>query len=321
MSTAPEAGTDKPMINILFAAHPSRWNAYAAPLRTALDALGLTYTLSVDLPPDQVDYIIYAPNSSLQDFRPYSRLKAVLNLWAGVEAVIGNDTLKVPLVRMVETGMTQGMMEWVVGHTLRHHLGMDAHITGQDGIWRAGNAPPLASQRGVTVLGLGELGGTCAAALAALNFDVVGWSRSAKSIPGVRSLTGAQGLDAALAHGQIVILLTPWTSATENLLNADTLAKLPRGAVIINPGRGGLIDDAALLAALDTGHIGHATLDVFRTEPLPADNPYWAHPRVTVTPHIASETRVETASAVIADTIHRNQTGQPLLHVVNRADR
>jgi glyoxylate/hydroxypyruvate reductase A len=94
---------------------------------------------------------------------------------------------------------------------------------------------------------------------------------------------------------------------------------LPQGAVIVNPGRGPLIDDAALLAALDSGHLGHATLDVFRVEPLPADHPFWAHPRVTVTPHIASETRPETAAQVIAENIRRGEAGEPLLHVVDRS--
>jgi len=111
----------------------------------------------------------------------------------------------------------------------------------------------------------------------------------------------------------------PDTPATANILNAQTLAQLPRGARIINPGRGTLVEDAALLAALDTGQIAAATLDVFRTEPLPAEHPYWAHPSVTVTPHIAAATRPDTASAVIAANIARVQAGQPLLHEVSRS--
>jgi glyoxylate/hydroxypyruvate reductase A len=177
------------------------------------------------------------------------------------------------------------------------------------------------SQRKVGVLGLGELGGACAGTLAQLGFQVMGWSRSAKDIPGVTCLHGPDGLATVLGEAEILILLTPFTSKTENLLNAERLAALPKGAVIINPGRGGLIDDDALLAALDAGHIGHATLDVFRVEPLPKDHPYWAHPRVTVTPHIASETRSDTAAAVIAENIRRGEQGESLLHVVDRTDR
>ena len=161
--------------NILFAARSESWGRYQTPLTRALERTGLAYDLRPDFVPEQVDYIVYAPNSSVQDFSAYPRLKAVLNLWAGVEDVVGNPTLKVPLARMVDHGLTQGMVEWVTGHVLRHHLGMDAHITNQDGVWRK-DVPPLAQDRRVTVLGLGELGQACATSLATLGFAVSGWS-------------------------------------------------------------------------------------------------------------------------------------------------
>jgi glyoxylate/hydroxypyruvate reductase A len=304
---------------ILFAAKTERWETYEAPLRRALAEAGLGQaTLTTEAAPEDVDYIVYAPNSGLTDFTPMTRLKAVLNLWAGVEDVTGNPTLKVPLARMVDEGLTEGMVEWVTGHVLRHHLGMDTHILGQDGIWRAGSAPPLARDRSVAILGLGVLGAACAQALAALNFRVLGWSRSPKAIAGVETRSGADGLDAVLAEAEIVVLLLPDTPATENTLDARRIALLPGGAVVINPGRGPLIDDDALLAALDSGHLGHATLDVFRTEPLPADHPYWAHPKVTVTPHIASETRAPSAARIIAENIRRGEAGAPFLHLVDR---
>lgn len=306
-------------INILFAAAAARWDDYEQPLRTALSEAGLQdVTLATDLPPEIVDYIVYAPNSDLQDFTPYTRTKAVLNLWAGVEDIVTNPTLTQPLARMVDDGLTRGMVEWVTGHTLRHHLGCDLHVLHQDGIWRADDVPPLACDRPVTILGLGALGAACGQALRALGFPVTGWSRSQKSIDGITCLSGQAGLARALSTAQIVILLLPRTAQTENTLNADTLAQLPRGAVILNPGRGTLIDDAALLAALETGHIAHATLDTFRTEPLPRDHPYWAHPRVTVTPHIASATRPGSASRVIAENIRRGEAGAPFLHLVDR---
>lgn len=304
---------------ILFAAKTERWEVYEAPLRAALAEAGLgRATLTTEAAPEEVDYVVYAPNSGLSDFTPFTRLKAVLNLWAGVEDVTGNKTLKVPLARMVDGGLTEGMVEWVTGHVLRHHLRIDMYLHGQDGVWRAGTAPPLARDRTVAVLGLGELGSACARMLAALNFRVLGWSRSPKEIAGVECLHGAAGLDAALGRAEIVVLLLPKTAATENTLNARTLALLPRGAVIINPGRGPLIDDEALLAALDAGRVGHATLDVFRTEPLPPEHPYWAHPNVTVTPHIASETRAASAARVIVENIRRGEAGEPFLHLVDR---
>lgn len=305
---------------ILFAAVYERWEQYEPPLRAALAEAGLGHaTLTREADPAEVDYIIYAPNSGLTDFAPYTRLKAVLNLWAGVEDAIGNPTLTVPFARMVDDGLKDGMVEWVTGHVLRHHLGMDAHIHGQDGIWRAGSAPPLARDRPVAILGLGELGTACAAALSALNFPVTGWSRRPRSLPGVRTTHGESGLADALGGAGIVVLLLPDTPATENTLNAETLALLAPGAVILNPGRGPLIDDDALLAALDTGQVAHATLDTFRTEPLPPEHPFWSHPKITVTPHIASETRADSAARVIVENIVRAEAGEPLLHLVDRA--
>ncbi len=304
-------------VNILFAATDRHWETYEAPLRTALDKADLSYTLATDLPPGSVDFIIYAPNGDLQDFSPFMRLRAVLNLWAGVEGITGNPTLTAPLARMVDHGLTQGMVEWVLGHVMRHHLGMDAHIVNPQHIWEA-KAPPLARDRQVTILGIGELGEACAKALDTVGFQVTGWSRSPKSIPGISCLHGETQLAGALARADILVLLLPLTGQTENLLNADRLSQLPPGAVILNPGRGALIDDSALLKALD-GHLAHATLDVFRTEPLPPDHPFWAHPKITVTPHIASETRPASASEVIASNIKRSIAGEPLLHLVDRS--
>jgi glyoxylate/hydroxypyruvate reductase A len=304
---------------IRFAASGERWDEYEAPLRRALAARGLgAAELSPEaLPPGTVDYIVYAPDSDVQDFGPYRRLKAVLNLWAGVENVVGNTTLRVPLARMVDAGLTEGMVEWVVGHVLRHHLNIDHCLAHQAGDW-VRHVPPLARQRPVTVLGLGELGRACATALAELNFPVTGWSRGKREVAGVRCLSGAGELAAALSGAEIVVLLLPNTPETENVMDARTLALLAPGAVLINPGRGTLIDDGALLAALDSGPIGHATLDVFRQEPLPPEHPFWAHPKVTVTPHIASETRPETAAEVIAENVRRGEAGEPFLHLVDR---
>ncbi|EAQ05069.1 D-isomer specific 2-hydroxyacid dehydrogenase family protein [Pseudooceanicola batsensis HTCC2597] len=304
-------------INVLFAATEARWQDYRAPLTEAFREHDLDVSLKTDLPPEEVDYIVYAPNSAVQDFTPFTRCKAVLNLWAGVEGIVGNETLTMPLARMVDPALTRGMVEWVAGHVLRHHLEIDYFLARQQGEW-CPRVPPLASERSVTILGLGELGTACGQTLADLGFPVTGWSRSPKRIEGIATVHGDDGLDAALAQAQILVLLLPKTPETENVLDADALARLPRGAAVINPGRGHLIDDEALLAALDAGTVGHATLDVFREEPLPADHPFWSHERVTVTPHIASETRPASASRVIAENIRRGEEGEPLLHLVDR---
>jgi len=304
-------------IKILFSANEENWKRYKAPLQDALDDKSLDYELGTTITPSEVDYIVYAPSSSLQDFSPYAKLKAVLNLWAGVEGVTNNKTLKVPLARMVDSGLTDGMVEWVTGHTLRHHLGIDKHIHGQDGIWRS-YVPPLAKDRVITILGLGTLGTACGIALKRLGFNVRGWSRREKRVDGIQCFYGDEQIDSSLMDADIVVLLLPDTPLTQNILNKHTLNLLKRGAFVLNPGRGPLIDDDALLAALETGQIEHATLDVFRIEPLPQNHQYWSNNKVTVIPHKASETRPKTASQVIAMNIGRAENGQELLYLVDR---
>ncbi len=305
-------------VNILFSARPALWGEYEQPLKDALGKVGINARIARDLPPDQVDYIVFAPNGPVSDFRPFTRCKAVLGLWAGVESIVGNETLTQPLARMVDPGLKEGMRDWVTGHVLRHHLGMDADICQQDAKWVV-RTPPLARDRAVGFLGLGELGAFCGQALAGLGFCVSGWSRSPKQVDGLSTFSGPDGLAQVLMRAEILILLLPLTHDTENILNADALRKMPKGAVVINPGRGALIDDDALLAALNSGHISHATLDVFRQEPLPPEHPFWAHRRVTVTPHIASTTRAGTASEAIAENIRRGEAGEAFLHLVDRS--
>jgi glyoxylate/hydroxypyruvate reductase A len=269
--------------------------------------------------PAAIDYMVYSHAGCVEDFSPYTGLKLIQNIWAGVEKVLAVPTLPVdvPFARMVEPGMTMGMQDFVVAHVMRYHAEIDTVIHGIGEGWTA-PVPPLACNRRVGVLGLGTLGGTIARALNGLGFAVSGWSRSPRDVPGVETHAGQGGLAAVLAQAEILVCLLPRTPETENLLDGTRLAQLPKGARIINAGRGELIDDAALLAALDSGHIAHATLDVFREEPLPAGHPYRHHPRVTVTPHIASVTRPETAAETVIAQIRRGEAGEPFAHVVDR---
>ncbi|MFV0245972.1 MAG: 2-hydroxyacid dehydrogenase [Qingshengfaniella sp.] len=306
-------------INILYAGAATEWPVYRQELGAALEAAGLIAELHDDpARAAEVDYIVYAPDGPVSDFRPFTRARAVLSLWAGVEAIAPNPTLTQPLARMVDPSLTEGMVEWVTGHVLRHHLGIDASLTCQDGVW-APAIPPLARERTVGILGLGVLGAACASALAGLNFDVAGWSRRPRQLPGVRGLSGSKGLTEILERSEILVLLLPLTSETDGLICSETLAHLPRGAVLLNPGRGPLIDDDALLAALASGRLAHATLDVFRVEPLPPAHPFWSDPRITVTPHIASATRPPSAARAIAENIRRGEAGLPFLNLVDRA--
>ena len=305
-------------VKVLFAGRAGLWDSYEPHLKTALAAAGVEAQIGPDVDPQEARYLLISVKDAPQDYAAFPRLRAVQTLSAGVEHVAGNPTLSVPLARLVDPGLTQGMVEWCAGHVLRHHLGMDAQITRSEPIWDP-KVPPLAWNRKVAVLGLGALGQAVGEALTALGFKVHGWSRSPKSIAGIVCHHGDEGLNSALQGAEIVVLLLPKTAATENVINAQSMAQMARGAVIINPGRGPLIDDEALIAALGEGQIGHATLDVFRTEPLPQAHPFWAHPNITVTPHIASETRPDTAAQVVAENIRRCEAGEEMLHLVDAA--
>ena len=305
------------MINIFFAAHPEKFLLYETHLTRCLKKEGIVANLTTHCTPADVDYIIYAPNSTVQDLTPFTRCKAVLNLWAGVETIVGNKTLTQPLCRMVDSGLRQGMTEWVTGHTLRYHLGMDKHIVNPKKVW-VETHPRLAKDRPITILGMGALGTACGKTLNSLGFPVTGWSRTPKTVHGITCHHGPEGLCRALKTAQILILLLPDTPQTKNVLNAQTLAQMPKGSVILNPGRGPLINDDALVTALQEGHISAACLDVFRVEPLPRDHPYWALPNVTVTPHIASGTRAATAAEVVVQNIARGEQGLQFLNLVDR---
>ena len=299
-------------MTLIYFAAPALWEDYAAILPALLAQSGISAQIVTTAPddPSLVDFIIYAPSAPLQDFTPFTGCRAVLSLWAGVERIVGNATLTQPLCRMVDTGLTEGMVDWVAGHVLRHHLGMDRHIINPGHIWDQ-TCPPLARDRVVAMLGMGALGTACSAALRGLNFQVLGWSRSGETM-------GRAGLRAVLERADFIVTLLPKTPETENLLNAETLAWAKPGAVIINPGRGALIDDEALIAALDRGQIGAATLDVFRAEPLPQTHAFWHHPQITVTPHIAADTRADGAAKVLVENIRRGLAGQAFLHLVDR---
>jgi glyoxylate/hydroxypyruvate reductase len=306
-------------INLLFNVTPAVLEEYRDPILAALQHKNIDAHTGLlgDIAPEDVDYIIHATGGPITDFAPFNHTRAVLSLWAGVEKIVGNTTLTQPLCRMVDDGLRQGMVEWVVGHVLRAHLGMDRYVCQKPRAWEQ-HVPPLATDRSVTVLGLGELGSAAATALAQLGFRVTGWSRSPRHVAGVHCLAGQENLPHALASAEIVVGLLPQTPETIDLLNAERLALLPKGSFIVNAGRGTLIVDEALVAALDSGQVAQATLDVFRTEPVPPDHPFWSHPRVTISPHIAAATRASTAAEKIAENIARAESGQPLHHVVDR---
>ena len=307
------------MINILYAGKPEEYESYKTYVSSGLSENEIAHSITDQTnTPAAIDYIIYAPNSWLQDFTDFTNVKLVQNLWAGVETVAPNKTLTQPLARMVEPGLNQGMIEYVTGHVLRHHLGTDFYAAQDPGVWRDDVVPPLAQDRHVAVLGLGALGHSCALALANLGFNVMGWSRGLKTSSAYSCHAGTDGLTHVLGSADILVLLLPNTPQTKHIISTNTIAKMKRGMSIINPGRGTLINDDALLSGLDDGTISDVTLDVFHTEPLPKDHPYWTHPNVLVTPHIASATRTETAAQTVVENIVHGETGEPFHHLVDR---
>jgi glyoxylate/hydroxypyruvate reductase A len=220
---------------------------------------------------------------------------------------------------MVDPSLTAGMSEYVVMSVLHHHRYMlDYTAQQRAGRWHLlGQIPPW--RRRVGVMGLGVLGGDALAKLKVFDFDLAGWSRRPKEIPGVETFHGSEGFTAFLAGSQILVCLLPLTAETEGILNARTFQALPRGAAVINAARGGHLVEEDLLEALASGQVSGATLDVFHQEPLPAGHPFWAHPRVVVTPHAASLTIAETAARYIVDSMAKARAGQPLDNVVDLA--
>ena len=252
-------------------------------------------------------------------FRRFPRLRAVLSLGAGVDRFLGDPELAaVPVVRMVEPGLTRGMREYVLLHVLRHHRDMPRLARQQaERRWEP-FASPLASERGVGIMGLGVLGADAARHLAGIGFRVAGWSRGPRELPGIAGFHGADGLPAFLERTEILVCLLPLTAETAGILNARLFATLPRGAAVINAARGEHLVEADLLAMLEAGHLSGATLDVFREEPLPADHPFWRHPRIRVTPHNASLTRPDTGARQMARAIRQILAGERPDHLADR---
>jgi len=247
-------------------------------------------------------------------------LRLVASLWAGVDGLLADPTLPagVPITRLIDPALTGAMVESVVMHVLcAHRLAPRYRAQARHGRWIQ-HEQPAAAERTVGILGFGELGRACAQALRALGFRLIGWTRSPRRGESIELKHGADGLAHVLAGSDIVVSLLPGTAETRGLLDAPRLAAMKRGASLINVGRGSVIDDAALLGALDAGRLEAAILDVFATEPLPPEHPYWRHERVWVYPHVAAETDPRAAARVVADTIRRFRAGAALPEHVDR---
>jgi glyoxylate/hydroxypyruvate reductase A len=262
------------------------------------------------------------PPGALKDL---PNLRVILSLGAGVDHLFSDHTLPyTPIVRVVDPDLTNRMSEWVVMHALVHLRQLRRYERQQGGrVWDDDDSQPKASDVQVGVLGLGVMGKDAVAKLRALGFKVAGWSASPKSLPDVTGFSGADGLKRMLAQTDTLVVLLPLTEATRGIINASLLSQLKHdgplgGPILINAGRGGLQVEADILAALNSGALKGASLDVFEREPLPRDSRLWSHPAVYISPHNAAISSPKAIAALVARQIEAHERGEPLAHVVDR---
>jgi glyoxylate/hydroxypyruvate reductase A len=256
----------------------------------------------------------------------FPNLRVIFSFGAGVDAILSDPTLPqtVPIVRVNDPDLTMRMSEFVVMHVLMHHRQHRRIEENQRrGVWDSFPTHAASALR-VGIMGLGVLGTDAARKLAMMGFQVSGWSRSSKSIEGVRCHSGATGFDAFLAETDILVSLLPATPETDGIINRESIRKLSRrgpfGApIILNAGRGRQQVEEDIVAALDAGDLYSASLDVFRKEPLPADSPLWTHPRVLLSPHLAADSDPETICRYVRDQIRDFEAGRPLINLVDRS--
>jgi len=247
-------------------------------------------------------------------------LRLVQSLWAGVERLLVDATLprEVPLARMVDPAMNAAMAETALWAVLALQRGFFDYARQQRAQqWRA-HAQRRADETTIGVLGLGQMGRATVRRLVAGGYRVLGWSTRAAALPGVDALSGEAGLAALLARADIVVNLLPLTDATRGFFDARTYARMKAGSALVNLARGAHVVEADLMAALGSGHLAHAVLDVYASEPLPAAHPFWTHPGITVLPHVAAQTDPRSAAQIAARNVRALRAGAPLEHLVDR---
>jgi glyoxylate/hydroxypyruvate reductase len=269
-------------------------------------------------PAEKVDFIL-SWKHPLGEFRKYPNLKCIASLGFGVDHILRDPDLPpgVPVTRLLDAGMTRAMSEYILAAVLNHTRQFTLFLQDQARrTWRP-RVPMRSPQVRAGIMGLGHLGRDAAATLRSHGFSVAGWSRTPKRIEGVRCFHGGEDLDAFLAASDILICLLPLTPATRDILDKRLFSRLPAGAFLINAARGEHLVEEDLLAAVDSGHLAGACLDVFRTEPLPADHPFWGHPLIVITPHVASLTYPAAVAPQIVANYHRVRAGRAPLNGID----
>lgn len=269
--------------------------------------------------PATIEAVVMWGTHDLADLARYPALRLVVSMGAGVDHLLRPPGMPagVPVARLVDRMLTSGMTEWVLLNTLRFHRQDPAYRAQQAAaIWDELPAPATA-QRRIGILGLGELGTAAARALAGLGFPVSGWSRRPKALEGIACHHGPEGFRAVLSGSDILVCLLPLTPETRGVLDAAAFAAMPRGAYLLNAARGGHVVQPDLLAALDSGHLAGAALDVTEPEPLPPEHPIWRHPGIVLTPHAASITIAASAAPQVVENLRRARAGEPLMNLVD----
>jgi glyoxylate/hydroxypyruvate reductase A len=281
---------------------------------------GETLALATECNDPSAIEIALAANPPWGTLATYPNLRFVQSLWAGVDRLLADPSLpaNVTIARLVDPEMAQAMLEGTVAAVLYLHRQFPAYRRQQAAhAWRQ-LPQPNAAHRKVGLLGLGQMGQPVAGALAALEFDVHAWGQRPRSEPGCQYSHGEAGLDTVLRQAEILINLLPLTPATRGILSSRLFERLPHGAALINFGRGAHLREEDLLAALGTGQLSHAVLDVFHQEPLPAEHPFWSHPRITVLPHVAASTDPKTAAPIVMRNVAAFREGRELTGWVSR---
>ncbi len=250
----------------------------------------------------------------------FPNLRFVASTAAGVDDLLADPGLShdVPIIHGVNTERSDTMAQSVILHVLRYHRDFQVYVEQQSRHEWKRHPLVAADERRVGIMGLGALGSEAATRLATFGFDMAGWTRRPKTIDGITNFHGPDGLGPFLGRTDILVCMLPLTAETEDVINAETLAALPKGAFVINCARGAHVVDGDLIKALDSGHIAGATLDVFRTEPLAPDHPFWDHPRITITPHTSSQGRAAFGVDVLVENMRRARAGEPLVNLVDR---
>lgn len=306
-------------ITLLLDVPPGWTGRWAEALRALLPDATVLVNGVDDYAPARIDYAAtFRPKPGF--LKTLANVKVVFSLGAGVDGIVSDPDYPkaIPLVRFVDHTLARDLAQYVVMHVLIHHRAQRTFDAAQRRReWRQHPQFVPAEERRVGLLGLGEIGALTAERLRDLDFPVTGWSRTRKSLAGVASLAGMSELPGFLSGSDILVCLLPLTDETRGILNAKTFAQLPKGAFVINAARGGHLIEEDLVAAIDSGQLSGATLDVFQTEPLPETSPLWTHPKITVTPHIAAITDPMAAAASIAAGIAAHRRGDVLENVVD----